>query len=493
MKWIKNNYWLLIILIAFLFVSYFHLGRDLLYDWDEGIYGEIAREIKFPFLQLSWNGDPWFEKPFLVPLLASLSFTLLGVSEFAARFFMPIFGVLAIFFTYKLAEKYCSKKNGLFSAVFFFFASLFLSRSRGLNTDIILLFSLTSSLFYFKNIEDKIEKGNKIKLTDCLLIAFLISIGILAKGVMGFLPVVIWGTYLLFFRRDLIFSHLIKIWLIIGGLVVLFVVPWHIYMTLCFGRQFWNVYLIEQVLRRAYQPIDYHFGGRLYYLKFLWEEFRWKLVFPVFGGIYLVWDSLREKKIDKGLSFLIVWGLLVFFLFTFSKTKLFWYILPLYPVLAIFFGVFWTKVIFIKNEILITLIFLAMIMWGVKNGLSQAGLNSERVINPKNKLAIEASSSCYAPLLFLVDKNERQARDILPVNLKLSSSFSYGGAPSVVFYYKNKVDFFYDVDKFFSSFSRSKDGDCAMISTADYQLLGLKDSLESKIVKKEDQWLLIRK
>ena len=489
MKWVKDNYWLLIILIVFLFVSYFHLGRDLLYDWDEGIYGEIARELKFPSLILQWNQESWFEKPFLVPLLSSLSFILFGVNEFAARFFMPIFGALTIFFTYKLAEKYCSKKTGLFSAVFFFFAPLFLSRSRGLNTDITLLFSLVSSLFYLKNIENKIGKGNKVKLTDCLLIAFLISIGILAKGIIGFLPAVIWGIYLLFFRRDLIFSHLINIWLTIGGLMILFIVPWHIYMTLCFGKQFWNVYLIEQVFRRAYQPIEYHFGGRLYYLKFLLKEFRWLMVFPFLGGIFMLWQSIKKREIDQNLAFLLTWAGLAFSLFTFSKTKLFWYILPLYPVLAIFFGVFGAKVIFIKNEILIALISLAMVIWGAKNGLSQAGLSSERVISSKNKLAIEASLSCRTPLLFLVDKNERQARDILPADLKLSSSFSYGGAPSVVFYYKNKIDFFYNVDRFLEKFNNEGGGVCAMINITDLNQF----TPQSLIIAKDDQWLLIRK
>ena len=334
MKWIKNNYWLLIILIAFLFVSYFRLGRDWLYDWDEGIYGQIARELKFPFLQLSWNGDLWFEKPFLVPLLTSLSFTLLGVSEFAARFFMPLFGALVLIFTFKLVCLFFDKKIALFSTTFFFFAPLFLSRSRMLNTDVVLLFSTTASLYFFLVLERKIDGNKMVNWRDWLKIAFLISIGVLSKGIMGFLPLLIWGTYLVFCRRDLLSKANIYHWLAIGGLAALFIIPWHIYMTIRFGGNFWQVYFIEQVLRRAYQPIEYHFGGRLYYLKFLWEEFGWKLIFPVLGGIYLAWDSLREKKVDKSLSFLLVWGSLVFFLFTFSKTKLFWYILPLYPALS---------------------------------------------------------------------------------------------------------------------------------------------------------------
>ena len=491
MKWIKNNYWLLIILVVFLFVSYFRLGRDWLYDWDEGIYGQIARELKFPFLQLSWNGNSWFEKPFLVPLLTSLSFILFGVSEFSARFFMPILGVLVIFFNYKLVCLLFNKKAALFSATFFFFAPLFLSRSRMLNTDIALLFSTVASLYFFLILERKTDKNRIVSWHDWLKIAFLISVGVLSKGVMGFLPLLIWGAYLVFCRRDLLSKTNIYHWLAIGGLAALLIIPWHIYMIIRFGRDFWQVYFIEQVLRRAYQPIEYHFGGRLYYLKFLWEEFRWGLVFPSFGGVILSWEAFKKKKVNNRFAFLFIWGGVVFSLFTFSKTKLFWYILPLYPVLSAFWGVFLGKII--GKKFLFPFDLLILLSQGFWEGLKSAGLAKSRQGVAKNELAIEAFRKCPPPLFFLVDKNERQAREILPPELRLSSSFSYGGAPSVVFYYQNKVNFFYDVDKFSNSFPHSKDGVCAMISTADYRQLGLKDSLETKIIKKENQWLLIRR
>ncbi|PIS15288.1 hypothetical protein COT63_00705 [Candidatus Shapirobacteria bacterium CG09_land_8_20_14_0_10_38_17] len=487
MKWIKNNYFLFIILIAFLFVSYFHLGRDWLYDWDEGIYGEIGREIKFPSLILSWNQETWFEKPFLVPLLVSFSFSLFGLNEFAARFFMPLFGFLTLIYVFKIANLIFNKKTALFSLTFFFFAPLFLSRSRMLNTDIALLFFTTASLYFFLILERKIDKTKVVNWYDWLKIAFFISAGVLSKGIMGFLPLLIWGTYLTFCRRDLLSKENICHWLTIEGLVILFVAPWHIYMTIKFGGDFWQVYFLEQVLRRAYQPIEYHFGGKLHYLKFLWEEFDWWSILLLIGGILLFLESLRERKIRKSFLFLSVWGILTLAVFTFSKTKLFWYILPLYPVLAILWGLFWEKVT--KRRFFFALTFLIVLAAGFGKGLKSAGLAKSRQGAPKNELAIEASQKCPPPLPFLVDENERRAYDILPSNLRLSSSFSYGGAPSIVFYYQNKVDFFYNVDEFFNSFSSFENGSCAMISTVDYRQLNLKD----KIIKKEGQWLLIKK
>jgi len=55
----RNDYWLGLVLVLFLLVSFFHLGRDWLYDWDEGIYAQVGQEIKLPFLAPFWNVLFW--------------------------------------------------------------------------------------------------------------------------------------------------------------------------------------------------------------------------------------------------------------------------------------------------------------------------------------------------------------------------------------------------------------------------------------------------
>jgi len=52
------------------------------------------------------------------------------------------------------------------------------------------------------------------------------------------------------------------------------------------------------------------------------------------------------------LVFLLIWTVFIFFFFTVAKSKLVWYIMPLYPVLAVLVGFFAAKVINVSLEIL---------------------------------------------------------------------------------------------------------------------------------------------
>src|SRR5687768_13967916 len=78
---------LLLILALSGLVFLWSLGRSGIFDLDEGLYAEAAREMR---LTGDWvtprvNGAPFFEKPPLIYWLAALSIRFLGTNEFAAR------------------------------------------------------------------------------------------------------------------------------------------------------------------------------------------------------------------------------------------------------------------------------------------------------------------------------------------------------------------------------------------------------------------------
>ncbi|KUK83680.1 MAG: hypothetical protein XD98_0281 [Microgenomates bacterium 39_6] len=481
---------LIFILVAFGLISFWGLGRDFLYDWDEGIYAQVARESGLS-LVLKWNGQPWFEKPPLLFWLTALSFNLGGETELAVRFWMPILGLICLVFTYLLIKIRSSSKVALLSLTFFFLAPLFLARSRGLNTDILLLALSLASLYFLSLLEKKIEDKQKLNFFDYCLPALFVGLAIMSKGILGLLPLAIWFGYLLLANRKVLRGN-IKVWLIIALLVFLVSAPWHIYMLVRFGDDFWQVYFNEHVFRRLSQPVEYHFGGKLYYIKFLIGEFSWWLLPMVVGGLISFLSLLRKKKTNRNIIFFFFWGALVFLLFTFSQTKLSWYILPLYPVLAFFWGYFWNKLLPGKK------LFLFLVLcWGLWFLFSQKSKVEKTAAfpqpSPKVNLAITAADICSSPLLFLVDQNERTARDILPEELQLSSSFIYGGSPAVVFYYQDQVEFFYDPTKFHQTFLERQafsipDTACAIIVEDDYHDLKLSGS----IIKQADQWLLIK-
>lgn len=478
---------LFLILAVFLVVGFWNLGKSYLYDWDEAIYAQVARETGFSFSPY-WNGQPWFEKPPLVFWLTKLSFLLFGENEFGARFFMPILGLGSLVFFFLLVKERKSEKTALLGLTFFLIAPLFLARSQSLNTDGALLFSLMASFYFLTKLEKKLTDTDqkKVSFRDYFYPVLAVSFGVLSKGLMGFLPGPIWFFYLLFSKREFLFRT-IKSWLIVGILVLLLILPWHIYQTVRFGSDFWRVYFIEHILRRVNQPIEYHFGGKLYYIKFLISELSWWLVLPFLGGAFWLFDQIKKKKPDENFIFFLVWGGFVLGLFTFAKTKLFWYILPLYPVLAVLWGYGWERLFsFRKNLFLIPIIFFSSL--SLVSFYRTAIIPQEPLPSAKIFLAQKARENCSGPLLFLVDKNERAAADILPEELTLSSSFSYGGSPAVVFYFAGQVNFFYRLDQFEEQLSRKSDSGCAMITQEDYQSLG---GLKREIIDQKQEWLLI--
>jgi hypothetical protein len=73
-------------------------------------------------------------------------------------------------------------------------------------------------------------------------------------------------------------------------------------------------------------------------------------------------------------------------------------------------------------------------------------------------------------LAILVPPQERLSEALLPEVARLSSSFRYGGMPSVVFYYAGPVNFFYDVDQF-SAYWLTSPSPTALISRDDARLV----------------------
>jgi len=479
MKFIKKYWFLIFGLIFFFLLSYFHLGTDPLFDWDEGIYGQIGRELKAPVWDLAWNGQPWFEKPPLVPLLVKLGLTLTTDLELGARLFMPIFGALVIVYVFLLVKKFLSPQAANYSIIFFLLAPLFLSRSRMLNTDIVLLASLTATIYYLLIFKKNLRK-NQCCRGDYLKIIIVSAIGFYAKGIIAVLPWGVWFCYLLIFERDSLIKYRCA-WFYLIMAIFLTILPWHIYMTVKYGSAFWQVYLIEQVFSRTYNPIEYHFGGRLYYVKFLIENLKWVLLISLLGGISFLQHFIKTK--NKLFWLLLIWGGLVLGLFTLAKTKLFWYILPLYPVLAILFACFSRPLRKIYWPCLAL-----MVIWAGLFNYSKF-FQPASPLNARNFIAESANNECEKQIMVLVSASERRSKDILPPELQLSSSFIYGGAPSMVFYYQDQMNFFYRTDEFKEKWQKTERGVCAMIIKEDRQNLNIK---EEPIIQKES-WQLIKK
>ncbi|MCL6614656.1 MAG: glycosyltransferase family 39 protein, partial [Firmicutes bacterium] len=93
-----------ILLLIFGPLYFFALGQSSLWEEDEAIYAEIAREMSESgdFVGTFFNYAPRFDKPPLTFWLIALSYRLFGINEFAVRFFSALLGLAGLLLLYTM-------------------------------------------------------------------------------------------------------------------------------------------------------------------------------------------------------------------------------------------------------------------------------------------------------------------------------------------------------------------------------------------------------
>jgi 4-amino-4-deoxy-L-arabinose transferase-like glycosyltransferase len=150
----------------------------------------------------------------------------------------------------------------------------------------------------------------------------------LTKGLLVVPLAAIAGAFLLVDRQfSLLKSPYLWLGLLLGNAPV---VAWYIAQWQHYGTSFLQVHFQSQGLERLSQTVENNGGAPWYYLlellKYTWP---WLIFLP--GGLYLAWQKRRSS-----------WGCLVLIgtigyllIISVMNTKLPWYIMPVYPFLAL--------------------------------------------------------------------------------------------------------------------------------------------------------------
>ena len=168
-------------ILIFMFLMWNKLGRDYLFDWDEGIYGQIGLEMvkSRDYLTPTWNNELWLEKPPLIAWVTALGISLVGPTEFGARFLMPLFAGLTLYAIYRIGTKLGGALMGASSMAILGYFNLFLARARALNTDGMLLAGITWTVWLL------LSHG------PAWIVGLVMGLTILAKGPAGILAILI--------------------------------------------------------------------------------------------------------------------------------------------------------------------------------------------------------------------------------------------------------------------------------------------------------------
>lgn len=321
----KNKVFILILILLAVILFTFKLGSYSLWDNDEPLYTQMAREFNnhSDFLTLTWNGKPWFCHPPLYMWISFISGNLFGWNEFSARLPSVIFSVLIILLTYFIARKFYNENTAFIGALILMTSLQFFVQARLANLDTTFTFFMMAAVYIgYIIIEKKLR-------WHVLLFWIMCALGTLTKGPFALcLPFAIITIYLFFTKK----LKELKSFFTIEGIFLYLVVGsfWYFAGLLKYKMEFYNLVFKYFTFERVISPVMDQSGPIYYYLLvFIPGLFPWIAFF-----IPAVSDAFKNIKDERNIFFL-VWIMFTFIFFTVVQTKLPNYILFIYPACAI--------------------------------------------------------------------------------------------------------------------------------------------------------------
>jgi 4-amino-4-deoxy-L-arabinose transferase-like glycosyltransferase len=321
---------LAMICLAVLFAN---LGGAGFFEPDEGRNAEKAREI---LLLNDWvtphhNFLPTLDKPMAFFWPVALSFKLFGFSEWAARLPSALAALGCLLLVYQFARYQWGLRHALWSCLILLTSVSFFVFARVVIFDMSLTFFVTLALFsFYAAVHGEAPRQRSL---HCVLMYVALGAGTLIKGAVALaLPGMVMITYLLLTRR---WSLLRRLQVARGALIYLSVVaPWYLWSEFRNPGYLLYFFLEEHFLR--YTTGEFERGRTWYFLSAV-------AAVGFFPWIGLLPETVRDawrKRSEDPIRFLAPWALLPVVFFSFSKSQLPQYILPIFPALALVTGRF---------------------------------------------------------------------------------------------------------------------------------------------------------
>lgn len=316
---------ILILLSGAALVLLVNLGAGSLGSWDESVYAQVSREIlkNNDWICLRWGSYPWYDKPPLYMWATAFFYNVFGVNEFSARLFSALSGIALVFVAYLFGAKLFSRRVGLISGVMLLGTYHFIWFSRMAFLDVTFTLFFTLSIYFFLLAENK----NRYVLYSfiCFSLAFL------TKGIVAFLiPIIMAGYVLTSTKWHMIFNR----YTVFGFSVFLLITAsWYAPVISRYGMPFIEGHFLQNLIKRSSSAMDGHSGTWLTYINVvLYKGKVWGTVGAAIFPFFILW--IVKRRFMPG-ALLVLWILTVLLAFSAAKTKLHWYIMPVYPALII--------------------------------------------------------------------------------------------------------------------------------------------------------------
>ena len=319
-------------ILAFSSIFFVNLGKGVLQTADEQTYSQWAYHmVKTGDYLTPWaNGAISFmigKPPFLMWLM-SLAYQVFGVTNFASRIWTVGFGAMSLVLIYHLGKKLYNRPVGFLSAIVLGTFITYNVFARYAMTDVPLTCFVLASIYFFVLSEEK-EK----QIRNAALSGLFFGLALMTKQIAALLIPLIIFAYLVTTRRSLRFLFK-KSFTLLWGVGLLLFSPWLIYMAARFGNQFWQWYFLYADVERSASTVEGHFASCLFYFNYLVHNDNWLwLALLPFAVATCAYEAIAKRKKPDMLVFL--WMAIVLLVFSLAQTKIYWYIMPVFPAFAL--------------------------------------------------------------------------------------------------------------------------------------------------------------
>lgn len=330
---------LLVLTLVSVWAFFTNLQFSLL-EGSEGLYAGIAGEMgrRQEFFDLTYQGEPYFNKPPLFFWMLHLSTWLWGNHEVALRLPGSLAAVGTVALVYVLGARLFSSTAGFWAALVVVTSHVFLWYGRRVLFDSTLTFLVTLALFAWVQVQ---FLGRSSR---WYVLAFVsMALGAMLKEMHGFfLPLLVMATYAVI-QRD---TQMLKDRWFWGGLGLAFAMMagyasmlgsgyQHHFKILSAIGSVWNSGLAGSIgMARDGHPL-------YWYLGMMWADFfPWCAVLP--SALLLLWAQ-RPFRAHPTELLLLVWVLSLFTAFSLATLKREPYLMTIVPGIGLMIGYFYHR------------------------------------------------------------------------------------------------------------------------------------------------------
>lgn len=325
------------LLLVFTAIWFSTLDYRRLMHPDEGRYAEIPREMAASgdWITPRLNGIKYFEKPALQYWITAAAYSIFGVHEWTARSWPALSGFLGVLFIGYVGLRLGGSRLGLYSAAVLGSSAAYVLGAQVLTLDAGVTFWMSvglGSLFIAQR--DDATPGEE---RGWMLAAWAaLALAVLSKGLIGLvLPGAALVIYTLLQRDWSLWRRMH----LIGGLLLFLAIsaPWFVVVSLRNG-EFFDFFFIHEHFARFMTHQAHREGAWWYFIPVLIVGLLpWAAV--LLWTVRSIWTGAPVNR--NGFSwqrFALVWSAFIFVFFSASDSKLPWYILPIFPALALVLG-----------------------------------------------------------------------------------------------------------------------------------------------------------